>query len=600
MRGISDGYVLFDDEDVWRKVRGPAKVEVLSDKGEGEQISAIALCGPQAEEALRQALGSAFPEQLGNQALVWAQILYADHITIVARCGHTLEDTWYTISGSDVALRALWDALTEAGAAPSASPKARHALREAAGLPARWPEDEIKREASSLVDRLPHMFDLRKPYFVGQHALPRPEAGPERPAFAWAEPVDLPSRRTPLYEEHVRLGAKMVPFAGWKMPVWYTRVGDEHRAVREAAGLFDVAHMGTLEVSGPHAADFLDLVTVNYVRWLEDGESQYSALLDADGHILDDVLVYRRAQDRYFVVANAVNFDKDWAWLNAVNRDEVPVDALRPWVRVLHPATLRDLRDPSSGPDRRIDVALQGPRSRQILLACVDDPALRARLRNLERTMFLEGTVGGIDLLVSRTGYTGEAMGFELYVHPDRAVDLWRLLLERGAPYGIVPCGLAARDSLRIEAGLPLYGHELAGPLGISQTEAGFGAYVKYHQPFFVGRAPYKAYNDQSTRRIVRFAVSERGARAIRGGEHGEPVLNRRGKVIGTVTSCALVGEQQVGMALVEGRYTEPGTELFIYPEARRVVGKVPQELTLGDNVALPVRAEVLARFPSR
>jgi glycine hydroxymethyltransferase len=214
--------------------------------------------------------------------------------------------------------------------------------------------------------------------------------------------------------------------------------------------------------------------------------------------------------------------------------------------------------------------------------------------------MFLEGIVGGIDLLISRTGYTGEEMGFELYVHPDRAVELWRLLLERGAPYGIVPCGLAARDSLRIEAGLPLYGHELAGPLGISQTEAGFGAYVKYHQPFFVGRTPYKAYNDQSTRRIVRFAVSERGTRAIRGGEHGEPVLNRRGKVIGTVTSCTLVGEQQVGMALVEGRYTEPGTELFVYPEARRVVGKVPQELTLGDNVALPVRAEVLARFPQR
>jgi glycine hydroxymethyltransferase len=159
---------------------------------------------------------------------------------------------------------------------------------------------------------------------------------------------------------------------------------------------------------------------------------------------------------------------------------------------------------------------------------------------------------------------------------------------------------LAARDSLRIEAGLPLYGHELAGPLGISQTEAGFGAYVKYHKPFFVGRTPYKAYNDQSKRQLARFAVRERGARAIRGGEHGEPVLNRRGKVIGTVTSCTLVGEQQVGLALLDGRYAEVGTELFIYPEARRVVGKVPQELVLGDSVALPVRAEVLTRFPKR
>jgi glycine cleavage system T protein len=600
MRGISDGYVLFDDEDVWRKVRGPAKVEELTgDGGKYERIAMIGLCGPQAETMLRQVLGQAFPEQTPTQAFTWAQILYADRIALVARCGYALEDTWYTVSSSDVALRVLWEALVEAGAAPAGVSHGRGALREAAGLPAWWSEAAEQRDPAPYVERLPHMFDLHKPYFVGQQALPNPEVGPERPAFAWAAPADPPLKRTPLYEEHVRLGAKMVPFAGWEMPVWYTRVSDEHRAVREAAGLFDVAHMGTLEVCGPHAADFLDLVTVNYVRWLEDGESQYSALLDADGQILDDILVYRRARDRYFVVVNAANFDKDWAWLNSVNGDEVLIDAQRPWVRVRHGATLRDLKDLASGAAQRIDIALQGPRSRQILLACVDE-ALGARLQNLERTMFLEGTIGGIDMLISRTGYTGEAMGFELYVHPDRAVDLWRLLLDRGAPYGIVPCGLAARDSLRIEAGLPLYGHELAGPLGISQTEAGFGAYVKYHKPFYIGRTPYKAYNDQSTRQIVRFAVQERGARAIRGGEHGEPVLSRRGKVIGTVTSCTLVGEQQVGMALVDGRYTEVGTELFIYPEARRVVGKVPSALDLGDNVALPVRAEVLTRFPDR
>jgi glycine hydroxymethyltransferase len=247
-----------------------------------------------------------------------------------------------------------------------------------------------------------------------------------------------------------------------------------------------------------------------------------------------------------------------------------------------------------------VDVALQGPKSVEILLACIDDPALQAKIRLLERTMFLEGKVGGIDLLISRTGYTGEDMGFELYVHPDHAPALWRMLLERGAPFGLVPCGLAARDSLRIEAGLPLYGHELGGALDISQTEAGFGPYCKYHQPFFVGRTPYKAYNDQSTRRMARFVVPERGTRAIRGGEHGEPVVNRRGKVIGTVTSCTLVGDQQVGMALVDRRYATEGTELFIYPEARRVVGKVPSALALGDNVALPARAEVVARFPRR
>jgi glycine hydroxymethyltransferase len=392
----------------------------------------------------------------------------------------------------------------------------------------------------------------------------------------------------------------MVPFAGWEMPVWYTSVGDEHRAVRERAGLFDVAHMGTLEISGPHAVDFLDLVSVNYARWLVEGDSQYGALLDADGHVLDDIIVYRRARDRFLVVVNAANFEVDWAWLNAVNDNQVLIDRERPWVDVLHPVILRDLKDPTSGPEQRVDVALQGPISLQILLACADDPVLRARLARLQRTKFVEGALGGIDLLIARTGYTGEDVGFELYVHPHRAIALWELLLERGAPYGIAPCGLAARDSTRIEAGLPLYGHELGGPLGISPSEAGFGSYVKYHKPFFIGRTPYKARNDESARQIVRFQVRARGARAVRGGEHGEPVVNRRGRVIGTVTSCTLVGDRQVGMALVHGRYAEPGTELFVYPETRRAVRKSPQEFEPGDTVALPVRAVVLSRFPER
>ena len=199
--------------------------------------------------------------------------------------------------------------------------------------------------------------------------------------------------------------------------------------------------------------------------------------------------------------------------------------------------------------------------------------------------------------MISQTGYTGEKVGYELYVHPDRAVALWRLLLERGAAFGIQPCGLAARDSTRIEAGLPLYGHELAGPLAISQNEAGFGAYVMYHKPFFVGRDPYKARDDQSERAIVRFQVGERGARALRG---GEPVVNRRGRVIGHVTSCALVGERQVGMALVEARYATPGTALFLYPETRKAVSKSPAAFETGDTVALPVQAEVLPRFPGK
>jgi glycine hydroxymethyltransferase len=266
-------------------------------------------------------------------------------------------------------------------------------------------------------------------------------------------------------------------------------------------------------------------------------------------------------------------------------------------VGVLHPATLRNLKDEASGPDRRVDIALQGPNSLQILLACTDDPATRSKLNRLQRTKFVEAPLGGIDLLIARTGYTGEDVGFELYVHPDRATELWSLLLDKGQAFGILPCGLAARDSTRIEAGLPLYGHELAGPSSITQSEAGFAAYVKYHKPFFVGRTPYKAYSDSSTRRIARFHVTERGARALRG---GEAVANRRGKVVGAVTSCALVGDRQIGMVLVSERYAEEGTDLFIYPKSGKAVIKSPQQLGVGDTVPIPIHAAVLPRFPER
>jgi glycine hydroxymethyltransferase len=439
---------------------------------------------------------------------------------------------------------------------------------------------------------------MGKAYFVGQHTLPAPEGiRNDVPTFAWPESPAEALKRTPLYDEHVGLGAKVVTFAGWEMPVWYSGVGQEHQAVRERAGLFDVGHMGTIEVSGPHAVHLLDLVSVNYVWRLKDGRSQYSALLDAEGKILDDVIVYRRAWDRFLVVVNAANFDKDWAWLNAVNDNLVTLDTQRPWIKSLHPVSLRDLHDAQSGSDQRIDLALQGPASRQILLACIEDVGFRRRVSRLRRSQFAEGPLGGIEVLVSRTGYTGEKVGYELYVHPEQSVALWRLLLDRGEAYGIQCCGLAARDSTRIEAGLPLYGHELAGPMEISLTEAGFGSFVKYHKPFFVGRDPYKAHNDEARRRVARFQVVDRGARALRG---GEPVVNRRGKVIGRVTSSALVGERQIGMALVEARYAEPETPLHIFPEAQRVVSKAPSALEPGDSVGLPVRAHVLTRFPDQ
>jgi glycine cleavage system T protein len=601
MRGLSDGYVLFDEEDVWRKVRGPVSVEVISDAESTDRVVTFAVQGSQAGAKLRQVLGTAYPRALDDpEAYRRAELRYADQTLYLARSEHVADRVQFEVTGSAAGLHRLWAALVEAGATPVEVHSARQAFRQSVGLP---PSESYAGEGRSAVpysEALPHMFDLAKPHYVGQSAMPRPDGAVASSPFAWMEPADPSPKRTALYEEHRRLGAKFVPFAGWEMPVWYTSVGDEHRAVREAAGLFDVAHMGTLEICGPHAVDFLDLVSANYAHWLKDGDSQYAGLLDPDGRILDDVFVYRRAWDRFLLVSNAANADKVWAWLNAVNDRQVTIDRERPWVRVLHPATLRNLKDPRSGPDQRVDVALQGPASLDILLACADDAETQARLRRLPRTRLIEAALGDVELLISRTGYTGEDVGFELYVHPDRAVALWRMLLERGAARGIKPCGLAARDSTRIEAGLPLYGHELAGSLNITQNEAGFGGYVKYHKPFYIGRVPYKAYNDGSTRRIVRFQLSEHGARALRGGEESEPVVNRRGKVIGAVTSCALVGDRQIGMALVDERYAEPGTELLIYPGGGRAVSKPPIEFEIGDTVALPIRAAVLPRFPEK
>jgi glycine hydroxymethyltransferase len=192
---------------------------------------------------------------------------------------------------------------------------------------------------------------VSKPYFIGHNQY---EAQREAlPAFEWQEPEEGELRRTSLYDTHVAMGARMVGFGGWDMPVWYSSVSDEHQAVREAAGLFDVSHMGVLEARGPHAADFLNLITTNDVEPLAVGESHYSQLLFPDGSVVDDLLIYRRGPEQYMLVVNASNNDKDWAWLNAVNEGRVRISDERPWIRVQHPAELRDLRDPNGARNAR-------------------------------------------------------------------------------------------------------------------------------------------------------------------------------------------------------------------------------------------------------
>jgi glycine hydroxymethyltransferase len=343
-------------------------------------------------------------------------------------------------------------------------------------------------------------------------------------------------------------------------------------------------------------------VTTNYVRWLDPGQSHYTYLLDPDGNVIDDIMVYCRARDRYLLVVNAANADKDWAWLTAVNEGQVVIDRDNPAMPVEGQAILRDLKDPACGVDQRIDLALQGPASLPTLQSLTDDLKVKDALARVRRTDLIEVALSGIPLIIARTGYTGEEIAYEILVHPDQAVELWNLLLEKGAEYGVKPCGLAARDSTRIEAGLPLYGHELAGPLDIIPHEAGFPAYVKFHKPFFVGREAVMARAARSQRTVVRFQVNETGVKALRGGDHGETVVNRRGRYIGQVTSCTLVEGLQVGLALVDRRYSEPGTQFAVYPAAsgKGPAVKPPADLAAGDSVVLPVWATVLTRFPEK
>ncbi len=440
-----------------------------------------------------------------------------------------------------------------------------------------------------------------KPWFIGQQV----EAGKAAalPSFEWKEPADPPLRRTPLYQVHKDLGAKVIPFAGWEMPVWYTSVIEEHLATRGAAGLFDVAHMGVYSVEGADAASFLDTICANDCGGLEPGESLYSQFLTPDAEVIDDTLVYRRAYDKYLVVVNASNDDKDRAWFEAVRDGKVKIDNHRPWARTYgYEAVIRNLRDPKAGDDMRVDIALQGPKSRDILLAMGVDAKTKARILKLKRTELCDAVVGGFDLIVSRTGYTGEKMAFELFVHPERAVDFWNAVLKAGEKYGVKPIGLGARDSLRTEAGLPLYGHEMglgSGKMGhkdLGVAEGGFGSYVKPYKPYFIGREAFIA--NEKTRKgvVVRFRFTEKGVRMA---HNGDPVVDKRGKAIGWVTSCAVDAEGFLtGQAYLDLKSAEEGTPIYVYQSAPDKAGPAPAEMVLGDKGLLPTAAVVVSRFP--
>jgi aminomethyltransferase len=340
-------------------------------------------------------------------------------------------------------------------------------------------------------------------------------------------------KKTPLNRAHREAGARMVSFSGWDMPVQYTGVIDEHLAVRTRAGLFDVSHMGEVEIVGRESLDFLQHVTCNDVSRLSPGRIQYSALTTPQGTFVDDLLVYKRREDDYLFVINAGNTPKDVDWLHdhAKGYDLRLTDVSPQWCQL----------------------ALQGPRSQEIL-----QPLTSASLASMKYYTFVQDNVSGVPCIVSRTGYTGED-GFEIYGPAESAETLWYSVLGAGAPHGLVPAGLAARDTLRLEAKMALYGNDIDDTTTV--LEADLGWILKLEKGDFLGReALLRQKAEGLTRTLVGF---ETEGRAI--ARHGHKAFSG-GTEVGTVTSGTFGPflRKNIGLAYLPIALTHPGSRFTI------------------------------------
>jgi aminomethyltransferase len=354
-----------------------------------------------------------------------------------------------------------------------------------------------------------------------------------------------PLRRTPLYVVHRESGAKMVPFGGWEMPVEYSGLISEHQAVRKAAGIFDVSHMGELEVTGPGAVRFLQRVASNDVAKLVDGQAQYSALPTESGGPIDDIVVYRRGPERFLVVVNAGNIEKDHRWLMS------------------HGPTDCEVRNLS---DEYALLALQGPAAAAIL-----QPLVTSDLATLRYYHFAEGQVAGRNAIVSRTGYTGED-GFELFVAADDAVPLWRGLIETGRDKGLVPAGLGARDTLRLEAKMCLYGQDMDESTTLVEAGLGWIVCVDEAKGEFPGRAVLAQQKKEGApRKLVGFEVVGRGI-----ARHGYPVYSGE-EPVGAVTSgtYAPFVQKNIGLCYLPTARAEVGTEILVEIREKKVAARV-------------------------
>lgn len=355
-------------------------------------------------------------------------------------------------------------------------------------------------------------------------------------------------KRTPLYPLYAKYGAKTVEFGGWEMPVQFSGILDEHQAVRERVGLFDVSHMGEFEVTGPDAQAYLQFMVTNDVGRIQPGMAMYSPMTYESGTCVDDLLIYCFEPNRYWAVVNAGNLDKDFQWMKShISNFNVQIVDKSAEIGLL---------------------ALQGPLASDVLqgLTSLDWDALGYY-------RFQEGQVGGFTVVISRTGYTGED-GFEFYAKANDLQGLWELLLEAGKDKGITPCGLGCRDTLRLEARLPLYGHELTDQ--ISPLEAGLGMFVKLDKGDFVGRESLARQKETGVpRKLVGLQLLDRGIPRA-----GYPVFSSDaagGQEIGFVTSGTMSPTLKlpIGLALIDRAFGELDTLLAVEIRGKRIPAQV-------------------------
>ena len=350
-------------------------------------------------------------------------------------------------------------------------------------------------------------------------------------------------KRTPLNAVHRAVGARMVDFGGWDMPVEYAGIIDEHLAVRKAVGLFDVSHMGEIEIRGPQAFDLVNHITPNAVSRLEDGQAHYSALLYPLGTFVDDILVHRMGPEHYFLCVNASNQEKDYEWIQSQNAFDAEVEFASP---------------------KYVQLAVQGPRALETLGKLTDTD-----LAAIRYYWFTRGEVLGVPAIIARTGYTGED-GCEIYVAPDDGERLWNATMDAGEEFGIKPCGLGARNTLRLESWMSLYGHEIDDR--ITPYEARLGWIIKLKKGDFLGRdALIKQKAEGVTRRLVGLEMTGRGI-----GRDGYRVFDGD-KDIGWITSGSPgpFVEKNIALAMLPIDKGGAGTEVAVQVRNRMVEARV-------------------------